>query len=126
MAALKWFDWHLIFTAMAHPVSMEKGKHQISWKSASVTQWKIYSAVNMPDTFGKQLRFDFRNIVWINRGRFIMLKVRLQGTKRDINWFRKCVEQSMEIIVLQFSEPFSNKGTTNYFRVYGEVEKNES
>lgn len=54
-----------------------------------------------------------------------MLKIRLQGTKRDISWFRKCVEQNKEIKVLQFSEAFSNKGTTNYFRVYGEVEKNE-
>ena len=54
-----------------------------------------------------------------------MLKIRLQGTKKDINWFKKAVAQNEEIKVLQFSEPFSNKGTTNYFRVYGEVEKNK-
>ena len=54
-----------------------------------------------------------------------MLKIRLQGTKNDIYWFRKLVEQNQEVKVLQFSETFSNKGTTRYFRMYGEVEKND-
>lgn len=54
-----------------------------------------------------------------------MLKIRLQGTKKDINWFKKVIMQNEEIEVLQFSEPYANKGTTSYFRVYGEVEKND-
>ncbi len=54
-----------------------------------------------------------------------MLKIRLQGTKKDINWFKKVVAQSEEIKVLQFSEPFSNKGTKTFFRVYGEIEKRD-
>jgi phage-related protein len=54
-----------------------------------------------------------------------MLKVRLQGTKKDIKWFEKFLEQSDGIEVLQISEPYANKGTTKYFRVYVEVEKEE-
>jgi len=54
-----------------------------------------------------------------------MLKIRLQGTKKDINWFKKLVEENEDVIVLQFSETFSNKGTKQYFRMYGEVEKND-
>ena len=40
-----------------------------------------------------------------------MLKIRLQGTLKDIRWF--------------VSEIFSNKGTNRYFRSYAEVEKTE-
>jgi hypothetical protein len=54
-----------------------------------------------------------------------MLKVRLQGTKKDIKWFEKCLEQSKGIEVLEVSEPYANKGTTKYFRVYVEVDKKE-
>lgn len=54
-----------------------------------------------------------------------MLKIRLQGTLRDIRWFRKLIEQHEEIEVLRTSEPFANKGTNKYFRVYSEIEKKE-
>ena len=53
-----------------------------------------------------------------------MLKIRLHGTTNDIKWFRKILERDKRIEVLQFSEPFANKGTKKYFRVYAEVEKN--
>lgn len=53
-----------------------------------------------------------------------MLKIRLQGTTNDIKWFRKILEQDRRINVLGISEPFVNKGTKKYFRVYAEVEKN--
>lgn len=52
-----------------------------------------------------------------------MLKIRLQGTKKDINWFKKVLMQNAELHVLEFSDTFSNKGTNKYFRVYGEIEK---
>lgn len=54
-----------------------------------------------------------------------MLKVRLQGTKKDIHWFKRLMEQDKGIRVLQVSEIFSNKGTNKYFRAYAEVERTE-
>jgi len=55
-----------------------------------------------------------------------MLKVRMQGTLKDIRWFRKLLGRHEEIRVLQVSEPFANKGTNKYFRVYSEIEKKET
>ena len=43
-----------------------------------------------------------------------MLKIRLQGTTNDIN---------KRIALLVISQPFPNKGTKKYFRVYAEVER---
>ena len=54
-----------------------------------------------------------------------MLKIRTQGTIRDITWFMRLLEQHEEIKVLQVSEPFANKGTNKYVRVYSEVEKEQ-
>lgn len=54
-----------------------------------------------------------------------MLKIRMQGTVRDIRWFRRLMEQHKEIKVLRTSEPFTNKGTKKYFRVYAEIEKDD-
>ena len=53
-----------------------------------------------------------------------MLKIRLQGTTNDIKWFKKILERDKRINVLEVSEPYANKGTKKYFRVYAEVEKN--
>lgn len=53
-----------------------------------------------------------------------MLKIRLQGTTNDIKWFKKILERDKRIVLLGISEPFANKGTKKYFRVYAEVEKN--
>lgn len=54
-----------------------------------------------------------------------MLKIRLQGTVKDIQWFKRILEQHQKVKVLQISEPFANKGTNRYFRVYAEIEKEE-
>lgn len=54
-----------------------------------------------------------------------MLKVRLQGTKQDIKWFSKFLNKTKVIKVLQISDAFENKGTSNYYRVYAEIEKND-
>ena len=52
-----------------------------------------------------------------------MLKIRLQGTKNDIKWFKKILERSPKIKLLEFSDYFQNKGTDRYYRVYVEVGK---
>ncbi len=54
-----------------------------------------------------------------------MLKIRMQGTKKDIHWFRRLLERNQNIRVLQVSEIFANKGTDKYFRAYAEVEQTE-
>lgn len=51
-----------------------------------------------------------------------MLKIRLQGTIKDIEYFRHFLELSSDVDLLDMSEPFSNKGTTRYFRAYGQIE----
>ena len=83
-------------------------------------------AREMPDIFGKQLKSGIRITVsmWIGRICF-MLKIRLQGTVRDIRWFKRLLEKHPEIRVLQTSEIFSNKGTNRYFRSYAEIERTE-
>ena len=45
-----------------------------------------------------------------------MLKIRLQGTVRDIRWFKRLLEKHPEIRVIQVSEIFSNKGTNRYWK----------
>ena len=52
-----------------------------------------------------------------------MLKIRLQGTKNDIVWFRKIIERNPKIEVIEFSKLFSNKGTKKFYRVYVEIKK---
>jgi hypothetical protein len=54
-----------------------------------------------------------------------MLKIRLQGTTNDLKWFKKILERDNRIHLVQISEPFINKGTNKYFRVYADVEKNK-
>ena len=54
-----------------------------------------------------------------------MLKIRLQGTVRDIRWFKRLLEKHPEIQVIQVSEIFLNKGTNRYFRSYAEIDRIE-
>lgn len=54
-----------------------------------------------------------------------MLKIRMQGMTSDIEWFQKILEEDKRIRALGISEPFANKGTNKYFRVYAEVNKKE-
>ena len=90
---------------------------------AQITETRLYS---ISDIFGKQLKSDTRTIVstWIGRTCF-MLKIRLQGTVRDIRWFKRLLEKHPEIRVIQVSEIFSNKGTNRYFRFYAEIDRIE-
>lgn len=55
-----------------------------------------------------------------------MLKIRLMGTVKDIDWFRKLMENHEKIRVMEVSRPYANKGTDRYYRVYCEVEKEEN
>lgn len=52
-----------------------------------------------------------------------MLKIRMQGTREDLEWFKKLLEWHEKIKVMQVSEAFANKGTKKFFRMYTEVEK---
>lgn len=52
-----------------------------------------------------------------------MLKIRLQGTKNDIKWFKKFLDRNSKINVSEFSDYFQNKGTNRYYRVYVEISK---
>lgn len=44
-----------------------------------------------------------------------MLKIRLQGTLKDIQWFRRILEKHKELDVLEVSDAYTNKGTSNIF-----------
>lgn len=51
-----------------------------------------------------------------------MLKIRLQGTHNDIEWFHKILLEHPNIKLTEFSDEYRNIGTNRYFRVYVEVE----
>ncbi len=52
-----------------------------------------------------------------------MLKIRLQGTEQEIEWFKKILLIIPQVKVREFSEPYPNKGTKKYYRVYSEIDK---
>ena len=55
-----------------------------------------------------------------------MVKVRLQGTKEDMEWLEKQLSECPEVKITESSETFSNKGTSKYYRKYLEINrKNE-
>ena len=82
-------------------------------------------AADMPGIFGKPLKSVIQSIVFTKTGRICMLKIRLQGTLKDIQWFRRILEKHKELDVLEVSDAYANKGTNKYFRVYVEVEEKE-
>ena len=47
-----------------------------------------------------------------------MIKVRLQGTKEDMEWLEKQLSECPEVKITESSETFSNKGTSKYYRKY--------
>ena len=52
-----------------------------------------------------------------------MLKLRMMGTKRDLGWFKSILNKIPALNVVQISEPYENKGTKQYYRMYAEIEK---
>ena len=54
-----------------------------------------------------------------------MLKVRVQGTKREIRWFLKLLERDKRFRLENTSTFFNNKGTDKYKRLYTEVHRTQ-
>ena len=54
-----------------------------------------------------------------------MIKVRLQGTKEDLEWIENQLAGCKEVKITESSDTYSNKGTNKYFRKYLEINKNE-
>lgn len=52
-----------------------------------------------------------------------MLKIRLQGTTQDMEWFWQLLEYQREVELLRKSEAYANKGTKKYMRIYADVER---
>ena len=44
-----------------------------------------------------------------------MLKIRMQGTKKDLYWFRRLLERQEDVDVKSVSEPFANKEISQNF-----------
>lgn len=51
-----------------------------------------------------------------------MVKVRFQGTKKEMTWLLTIFRQMPEVKVSEISEMYRNKGTARYFRMYMEAE----
>ena len=55
-----------------------------------------------------------------------MLKIRVQGTMRDMKWFFRLMKQDTRFFMVEPSEPMSIKGTKKYKRIYTQIyRKNE-
>lgn len=52
-----------------------------------------------------------------------MLKIRLQGTEKDIQWFHKILERYKGIEVTEVSDLYKNKGTRKFYRNYVEISR---
>lgn len=54
-----------------------------------------------------------------------MIKVRVQGTKREIRWFLKLLERDKRFRLENTSTFFNNKGTDRHKRLYTEVHRTQ-
>lgn len=54
-----------------------------------------------------------------------MIKVRLQGTKEDMEWLESQLRDCQHVKITESSATFGNKGTSKYYRKYLEVSKKE-
>ena len=55
-----------------------------------------------------------------------MIKVRMQGTKEDMEWLEEKLKEKPEVLITESSQAFQNKGTNRYYRKYLEIEKQET
>lgn len=55
-----------------------------------------------------------------------MIKVRMQGTKEDMEWLEDKLKETSEVMITESSQAFQNKGTNRYYRRYLEIEKRET
>ena len=54
-----------------------------------------------------------------------MLKIRLQGTTKDLKWFLKMLARDKRFVANKPSEPMDIKGSNRYKRVYTEIFRSE-
>lgn len=54
-----------------------------------------------------------------------MLKIRLQGTTKDLKWFLKMLARDKRFVANKPSEPMDIKGSNKYKRVYTEIFRSE-
>ena len=54
-----------------------------------------------------------------------MLKIRLQGTTKDIKWFLKMMQRDKRFVMNNPSDFMNIKGTVKYKRVFTEVFRSE-
>ena len=52
-----------------------------------------------------------------------MLKIRVQGTTKDIKWFIKLLRRDKRFSMLNISDILDNKGTIRYKRAYAEIHR---
>ena len=52
-----------------------------------------------------------------------MLKIRLMGTREDIAFFQRLVQNMPEFSVMSVSDVYSNSCTNRFFRCYIDIEK---
>ncbi|MCP1110274.1 hypothetical protein [Ohessyouella blattaphilus] len=53
-----------------------------------------------------------------------MIKVRLQGTREEIIWFREQIlARNVNVEIKEVSDFFNNKGTRNFVRNYMEINR---
>ena len=53
----------------------------------------------------------------------MMIKIRVMGTRKDIQWYKQFLTDSKDIIVEEYSEPYPNIGTNRYFRAYAVISR---
>lgn len=51
------------------------------------------------------------------------LKIRLQGTVEDMEWFQNELGGMQHVEMEDFSKPLPNKGTKKYYRMYGKIKR---
>lgn len=50
-----------------------------------------------------------------------MVKIRLQGTRKDIKRMRRVIERNRNIGLVSISDVYANKGTKKYCRQYMDI-----
>lgn len=83
----------------------------------------IYRARPLLQLFQASIILQIRNTNQA-KGEIAMLKVRLMGVEEEINEMIKSLKENHT--VLQVSNPYPNRGTTEYVRVYVDVDPTKS
>lgn len=58
-----------------------------------------------------------------DKGRYVLLKIRLMGRTNDIKWYRKLLDRNKGIRVIHHSEILPLGNTKRYHRAYSQVER---